>query len=260
MMRVSSLLVACALAGCNQPTYLPERRPLEARPDGMGGFLPDGDLFVLPVRRPSADERSALDAEARARGLPRPLPWAQARDFAIEIEWSLKNLEDREVQASLSLDGGSEFGDYVPAAYIDPTAPAEDQVPPPSLVGGTPIHLLPFASHDDVFREDELDEAALDLEAIIRYPDSDGALAAPFKVLVRRSSASREGLGGIPAGDVTPAVARLRLTLVADGHVVLDYGVRVRDRSDKLRRTTDRNLYVSTAAMLPPPVAPQPGP
>jgi hypothetical protein len=40
---------------------------------------------------------------------------------------------------------------------------------------------------------------------------------------------------------------------------VVDYGVRVRDRSDKLATPGARGLYVSTAGTLAPPVAPQPG-
>jgi hypothetical protein len=246
-----------ALAGCNEPTYLAERRPLETRPAAMGGgYAADDDLYVLPVRRPSSDERRAVTDEQHRRALALPVPWAGTRDFSIEIEWSVKNLDAQPVQAFFTINGGNEFGDYVPSLYIDPTAPAEDQVPPPPLLGGTPLDLAAHETRLGVFREDELDEAALDLEAITRYPDGDGAAAAPFKVLVRRSSADRTGLGGIPPSDVTPAVVRLALHLSAGGHVACDYSVRVRERGDKLADPTASNLYVSTKAMLAPPVAP----
>jgi hypothetical protein len=49
---------------------------------------------------------------------------------------------------------------------------------------------------------------------------------------------------------------RYQLTLVAEAHARLDYGVRVRDHNGKLAKPTDMNLYVSNAAMLAPPAAP----
>jgi hypothetical protein len=253
--RLCFLLVTAA--GCNDPTYLSERRPLETLPSAMG-YADDSDLYVLPVRRPSVDERSALAGEQRSLKLPLPVPWVGTRDFSIEIQYSVKNLENHPVQAFFKLDGGNEFGDYVPADYIDPKANPEDQTPPPSLQGGSPIALGPNEIVPGVFREDQLDEAARDLEAIIRYPDPNDVLAAPFIVLEHLSSASSLGLEFVPPGDVTPALVRCRFTLSAAGHVVVDYSVRVRDRSDKLATPGARGLYVSTAGTLAPPVAPRP--
>jgi hypothetical protein len=254
-MRTRLFLLVVAAAGCNTPTYLPEHRPLETRVDAMGGYTADSDLYVLPVRRPTQDERTALRSEQGARGLMMPVPWAATRDFAIEIEWSAKNLGDQAITAYFSMNGGNEFGDYVPSLYIDPTQNPEDQTPPPPLLGGSPITLAAHETQLGVFREDQLDEAALDLEAITRYPTN--VLQTPFEVIAHDSSASRVGLEAIPAKDVTPAMVRMSFGLSADGHVVVDYSVRVRDRSgDKLAAPTARNLYVPTAATLAPPVAP----
>jgi hypothetical protein len=258
MARARLLFLVVSAAGCNDPTYLSERRPLETHASTMG-YADDTDLYVLPVRRPSTDERNVLAGEQRSRKLLMPVPWAGTRDFSIEIEYSVKNLENRLVQAFFKLDGGSEFGDYVPADYIDPRANPEDQTPPPSLVGGSPIELGANEIKPGVFREDQLDEAAIDLEAIIRYPNPGAVLAAPFIVIEHQSSASSLGLEFVPPGDVTPALVRYHFTLSADGHVVVDYSVRVRDRSAKLATPGARGLYVSTAGTLAPPVAPQPG-
>jgi hypothetical protein len=251
------LFLVVAAAGCNTPTYLGQHRPLETLPDAMGGGnLPDTDLFVMPVRRPSADERAALRSEAQSRGLMMPVPWAGRRDFAVEIEWSMKNLETSGVVAYLSLNGGNEFGDYVPALYIDKTANPEDQTPPPPLLGGQPIALGAGQITTGVFREDQIDEAALDLEAITRYPAPEGVLATPFQVISHLSSQSSTGFESIPANDVTPQMVRYQFLLSANGHVVVDYNVRVRDRGDKISTPGARGLYVSTAAMLTPPVVP----
>jgi hypothetical protein len=247
-----------AFAGCNNPTYLTETRPLETQAQMGGGYGADTDLYVLPVRRPTAVEQQLLNAEQMKRVLPMAVPWAGVRDFEIEIEWSVKNLDSAKVQAMLVVTGGNEFGDYDPTAYIDPTAKPEDQNPPPPLMGGTPIDLLANEVRTGVFREDDLAEAGLDLEAITRYPAPGAGRNAPFEVIVRNSSASRVGLEGIPPGDVTPAMVRYRFQISASGHVVFDYNVRIRDLNGKLAKPTDRNLYVSAAATLQAPAAPPP--
>jgi hypothetical protein len=254
-----ALVFGGATAGCNNPTYLFQRRPLETQADAMnqGAFTADVDLYVLPVRRPSQDERRALTQERMRLGLPMNVPWVGVRDFDIEIQWSIKNLEPTAVTASFTVSGGNEFGDYDPGQYVDPTVIEEDQVAPPPLLGGTPIELAANEVRSGMFREDDLLEAATDLEAIIRYPAGGDTLATPFQVLVRHSSASRIGLESIPGNDVIPAMVRFALNLAADGHVVLDYNVRVRDHSGKLAAPpATGNLFVSVDADVAPPVAP----
>ena len=256
-MRAGLCLLALAACGCNNPTYLAEKAPIETQPAMMGGgYAPATDLYVLPVRQPTRTERRALAELQQKLMLPDAVPWAQARDFDIEIEYSVKNLDMQKVTAFVTCDGGNEFGDYVPAMYIDPNANAEDQAPPPNLLASPPLELEPGATVTGVFREDELRESALDLEAITRYPSGGDVLATPFIVIEHRSNISSLGLDAIPAGDVTPAHVRYQLGVSADGHVVLDYTVRVRDHNGKLARPTDKNLYVNDAAMLAPPAAP----
>ena len=188
--------------------------------------------------------------------LPDAVPWAQARDFDIEIEWSIKNVDTTKTTVILALDGGNEFGDYVPGAYIDPNANAEDQTPPPDLVTTEPLVIEAGATASGVFREDDLQESAVDLEAITRYPSGGDALATPFVVIEHRSSISQIGLEGVPRHDVTPAHVRYQFTVNADAHVIMDYTVRVRDHNGKLAKPTDKNLYVSTDGDAAPPRRP----
>jgi hypothetical protein len=255
------VVVALAAMGCNDPVYLAESAALEttpAPPGSMiqGGFAPATGLYVLPVRRPTSAERSALRADQQKRGLMMPEPWAQARDFDIEIQYSVKNLETKDLIVFVLLDGGNEFGDYIPANYIDPNVNIEDQTPPPHLLGGEPLTVAAGATITGVFREDELQESAIDLEAITRYPEDGNVLATPFRVIEHRSDISRIGLGAVPANDVTPAHVRYAFTVTAEGHVKLDYTVRVRDHNGKLATPGAKDLYVNTAATLAPPAAP----
>lgn len=257
--RLLSLIVAAA-SGCNDPVFIEQHRPLETRTDPMMGFVPDIDLFVLPVRRPNQRERQALDQEQMRLGLMQPVPWAATRDFDIELEWVVKNLDNTAVDALFIVNGGNEFGDYVPAAFIDPNVPVDEQPPPPNLYGGAPMHLAGNEIRTGVLREDDLHEAAIDLEAITRYPDPAGATATPFEVINHNSQLSKVGLDAVPLNDVTPAMVRYVLTLSANGHVVLDYSVRVRDHSGKIASATATNLYVPTDATLMPPAMAAPAP
>lgn len=269
-MRVAHSLVLGAVlaAGCNNPRYVQENRPLEAMQQAaMPGqdapsLLSDTDLFVLPIRQPTAEEAQKLVDEQTKLGLTMPVPWVAERDVALQVEWTLKNLEDKEIAARVTINGGNEFGDYDKTLYVDITAPAADQTAPPDLLGGG--KLFPMAAgeiRNGVFREDELTEAGLDLEAITRYPSPGAGINAPFMVLVRHSSASRIGLEAVPANDVTPAMVRMNILLEASGRAVFDYSVRVREKGDprdKLATVGDPDLYVSTAAVLAAPAAPMP--
>ncbi len=256
-MRAGLCVLVLAACGCNNPTYLAETAPIETTPAAMGGgFAPATALYVLPVRRPTATEQQALTTLQQKLMLPDRVPWAQARDFDIEIQWSVKNLDTAKQTVIVTCDGGNEFGDYVPGAYINPNVPAGQQTPPPPLLTSEPLVVDVGATVQGVFREDDLQESSLDLEAITRYPSGGNVLATPFMVIEHRSDVSRIGLESIPPNDVTPAHVRYQLTVNAGGHVVMDYSIRVRDHNGKLAKPSDKNLYVNPAAMLAPPVAP----
>lgn len=254
-----------ALAACNEPVYLQETRPLEAVTAEMVGDGPalftDSDLYVLPVRKPTQKEAAALQAEQQKLGLPMPVPWAGERDFDIEIEWSIKNLDTQTVSSRVTLNGGNEFGDYVQSLYVDPNAAADDAPAPPNLLGSD--ELIPMAAgavRSGVFREDELREAGLDLEVITRYPPPNAGLNAPFIAIEHNSTASSVGLENIPKGDVTPAMVRFAIRFEATGHAALDYVIRVRENGTPGNKLAPggKDLYVSTAAVLPAPVQPTP--
>jgi len=275
---VGSALAKLALAGlpllglaifgaaCNNPVYVEQNRPLEAVGTGMDGeLLSDTDLFVVPVRQPTAEEAQRLLEEQTMLGLPMPVPWVAVRDLDIQVEWTLKNLEDRDIEARVTINGGNEFGDYDKTLFVDLTAPPEDQTAPPDLLGGGAlVPVLAGEIRRGVFREDQLREAALDLEVITRYPPPDGGINVPFIVLVRHSSASTIGLEAIPAGDITPAMVRLNILLEATGRAAFDYSVRLREKGDprdKLAAKDAPDLYVPTDAVLAAPAVPmQPAP
>jgi hypothetical protein len=242
------VVVLAASGGCNNPVYLQEIAPVETMADATnGGYAAGTAFYALPVRQPTDEERQALDSLQQALMLPNAVPWTQARDFDIEIQYSVHNLDTEPLIAFVTLDGGNEYGDYIPANYLDPTQNVDDQAPPPHLISSVPLTIEPDGVATGVFREDELQESAIDLEAITRYPSADGAAATAFQTIEHRSDVSTIGLEGVPAGDITPAHVRYVLTVSAPGHVVMDYVVRVRDHNGKLAKPDDENLYVNAA-------------
>ena len=123
-------------------------------------------------------------------------------------------------------------------------------------MASAPIEIAAGGVTTGVFREDDLQESALDLEAITRFPSGGDVRATPFMTIEHHSNVSQIGLEGIPAGDIIPAHVRYQLTVTAPGHVVLDYTVRVRDHNAKLAKPGAMDLYVNDAATLAPPIAP----
>jgi hypothetical protein len=257
-MRAGLCIFVLAACGCNDPVYLAEKAPVTTTTTMMGGVGPGTALYVLPVRKPTADERKQLSTLQSQLKLPMAVPWAQARDFDVEIEYVLKNTDTQPVTAYLMLNGGNEFGDYNPGAYINPAADNEDQTPPPPLVASAPVDIMPGQSVTGTIREDQTQESAIDLEAITRYPDPAGVRNTPYIVIEHLSTVSSLGLAGVPKGDITPAHVRYAFVFASTGKGEMDYTVRVRDHNGKLGQPTDKDLYVSTAAMLAPPVTPPP--
>ncbi|MEO6951427.1 MAG: hypothetical protein ABI321_06420 [Polyangia bacterium] len=271
-MRMPTRWIPCSalallLWGCNVPVFVDENRPLEAlQPAGtMPGddvMYSDTDLFVVPIRKPTAKEAAKLVEQQTKLGLPMPVPWVGERDLDLEILWTMKNLETTPIGANVVVDGGNEFGDYDKALYGDPTAAAADQPVLPDVMGSLQlVNIEAGGTRSGIFREDQLREAGLDLEVITRYPPAGGGTNTPFIVLERNSTASTVGLDGIPKGDVTPAMVRIRIFFRATGHAVLDYSVRVREKGtpgDKLAQKDATDLYVSTDSTLAPPVTPMP--
>lgn len=230
---VGALLLSPLLA-CNDPTYLPEVRQLTTSATSDGGMptiADDEQRYGLPLRRPTSADRQQLSDEEKKLGLPQRVPWVGVRDLPLEILLTVTNQDMVPARAFVTLVGASEFGAYDPGAFVDPTA--EEQVPPPPLLGNAPIDLAPGETRQLVYREDDVAEAALDVEAIVRYP-SMPATSTPFKVLSHRSEDSNVGFENVPANDVTPQLVELTIRLHSEQHVTCDYSVRVRDLHGRL--------------------------
>lgn len=254
-MRKIIYLALVSLGGCvDDPVYL---RPTPGAIE-VNGAMPGATTatVILQVREETAEQ--ALDRTNLAMQLgiadPALLPRVRRDDLEVEIEWTIKNLDDSTGTATISAVGANEFIRYNPAAFV--IDPDEDEAPPP-LLGGIPEVIPPLGTVSGVFREDELSEAMQDLDAITR-----GGIAPENATLTRWPT--DEVTGGLAPGfpmdiipsPAIPALLQYDVSFAADRHMVLEFVVRVRDHSDRLLEVvtaTDIVVPPSTTDYAPPP-------
>lgn len=128
----------------------------------------------LPFRLETADE--AADRATLATTLGVDVPYVNIDDVDVEIEWSVKNLLDCDSQVTFEINGGNEYFFYDPTVFV--IDPEEDEEPPPLLGNQAPISVPGNATVTGTFREDQILEAAIDLELITR------AHYNPFRALL----------------------------------------------------------------------------
>lgn len=225
---VTWICIALGLtAACSEdPRYLAPEEALEANApgsdDGTGNPIAEVTTqIVLPVRLEKASEAS--DRADLAAELGTMVPYVTRDDLDIELEWTIRNLSDQPGTARILVNGANEYFAYIPENFIvDP----DEEEPPPPLAGDIPTPVAEQSTVSGVFREDQLAEAALDLELITR------GNVNPYTALLEVDEDLEvldDGAGlQIPVED-TANLIRLDITFTADQHMIMEYAIRVRD-------------------------------
>jgi len=244
-------LAWCAVAGyvlavgcANDPLYVPSPNNLEAgQQDDQGNIIlqAQGSMY-LPITRETTQERQAQQTATQKLGVQ--VPYVQCDDIAVEVDWTIKNLDGSNAGTALiKLDGANEFWWYEPSILnLDPGNP-DDEVAAPDLQGNIPINVPAGATINGLFTEDEMLEASVDLDLITR--GNQNPFAATL-ALDNRALPSFQPMTPLmfddmgnqlpqsPMGKAIPRTAipymvRVDLTFVPSTHMVLDWDVRVRD-------------------------------
>lgn len=228
-------------AGCaNDPVYIPGPGSLEAGGDGVPEARAE---LPLPIKTESADDARARERLA-AELAPVEVPYVRVGDLEIMVEWTLRSQSDEEAEAIIQINGANEYYAYDPTMIL--LYPEEDDSPPtPGLAGDIPIHVPPGATLSGLFTEDELREAAIDLDQVTRGNINPFRAAltisknAPsFQPLTAPMPMPPEGEnaydGQMPEGPEIPRAAfagltRVDIVLKATRPLILEYNVRVRD-------------------------------
>src|SRR5690606_12704040 len=106
-------------------------------------------------------EVEAMERVERMARLGVDVPYVRLGDLSIAVEWTVRNLSDQDGVVRVHLSGGNQYFFYVPQNFV--IDPEEDEEPPP-LVGDIPLEIAAGAPLSGVCREDQLREAAIDLE------------------------------------------------------------------------------------------------
>jgi hypothetical protein len=217
----------------NSPTYVEPREALEVGlpdPAAPGETIDiDTTQFFLPIRLETMQEQMERAAQATELGLAADaVPFVGLDDLEISIEWTIKNLSDTDGTARIQINGANELFVYVPSFYV--IDPEEDEEPPP-LLGTIPTPVRAGDAISGVFREDQLREAAIDLEQVTR------GLVNPFAAILDYD-ADLEEIDD-PEGPVVPRAAfghlvQYDIIFTADQHMVLEYDLRIRDEAEIL--------------------------
>jgi len=243
-----SLAVTLPVAGLACDTNTPSYFPSPAGPIEVGAMGQPGQSnarITLAFRPPTDAERSALDRKSGQAGFH--VPWLSRDQVSLSLHYTITNLSNEVGKAQLLIDGASEIYSYDAAAQraaLAMMAANNDEIIVLSLINGTPVLIAPGRSISGVVREDELAEAALDLDAIGRW------MAAPVSVLINSSEANRVGLEGVPAGVDIPALYDLNVSFAASKHMRLTLLVRVRDDLDRLVSAPDNKFEPQPAAIM----------
>jgi hypothetical protein len=217
-------LLALAAACAEDPQYLRPEAGIEVSGDDQAA--PPLTQFILPIRPEKEEEATARAERAAALGIE--VPFVRRDDLGLSIEWTVSNPGDQPGTARIHINAGNEWYRYVPANFV--VDPEEDEEPPP-LLGGVPIEVPAGRAVSGVFREDQLAEAALDLELMSRGTTN------PFAAILQVDEETRAFAD--PAGLEIPAEAFAALVLFdielrAEQPMALRFAVRVRDRRDLL--------------------------
>ncbi|MCX5740898.1 MAG: hypothetical protein NT062_00190 [Proteobacteria bacterium] len=251
---------AAHLTGCttNTPDYIPAPTQLESTGMEMNA---DGDLIgvraelPLPFETETTEDRAARDA--RAAALLIDVPYVKVGDVEMSIEWTIKNLDGEPGNARIQLNGANELFSYDPTLVVLSAMNDREAPPTPGLEGDVPIHVAANGTVSGLFREDQLLEAAIDLDQITRGNVSPFAATLQIDKNATMFQPMTPPMPDVmdyvqmPIGDPIPREAfanfvRLDLVFKPDRHMVLEYAVRIRD----LRGIVDDKLLAAPASEL----------
>jgi hypothetical protein len=254
-------LIIVGLVGCaNDPQYIsaPTQIMSTGAVDAMGNPIPVFGSLSLPIKPES--KKDAMTRAALAAKLGVMVPYVKVGDLEVEISWQLTNPDTTNpAQAKIELDGGNEYFYYDPALVNLATPGEEDPPPTPGLQGDIPIDVPPGGTVTGLFREDQLQEASVDVDMITR-----GNISPFHAVLtINRNTTSFQpqtapmpavmNYMATPVGPIIPRAAYAELVcykvvLKAATAMTLTYTVRVRD----VRGTLIDPLGLQTSGAIQP--------
>jgi hypothetical protein len=265
--------VDCAPTGAAAPMDTCHLVPMD---DGMGNLEAKGSLHV-PLKPEAmwkaADRRRRAELQMTLPDQSVEVALFRLEHYDLSVEWTVTNLDATPSQFRVNLNGANEMFTYDPSMII--LDPGDDEAPPaPPLAGNIPIDIPANGTVTGTFREDQLLEAAIDLDQISR------GNVNPFEATLKVSknidsfqpltpptfdAATGETTPGSPTGPEVPRVAFRQLVRVdvvfhPSGNMTLDYSLRVREHTDIIHEDGLNAPAGELDILDPPPFLPMIGP
>jgi hypothetical protein len=231
------LFCACSVACGDDRVYVGDGKLYQVALTAMtapviasdeGGLYIVETLAELPIRNPSSTELADLRAGVKHyKDLPfSRLPWVEHGELELQVDFTLSNLDNAAHDIDVTINGANEFFEYIPGVVE-----VEDEAPLPRHAQWERRYTLAAKERKAVtVREDELDEAAVDLATVVNgAPNSDEVV-----YFENKSASDARSMKYIP--EVIPGLTALRLGLRATqaAPILLEATVRARDVGGKL--------------------------
>ncbi|HEY6474997.1 MAG TPA: hypothetical protein VI456_00360 [Polyangia bacterium] len=248
--------LALGCQGMNTPIYFSSATVTPAlEVDGVATMTGPPRIengMTLRFRNPTKAEQQAIDAQKAALGGTFDVPWIQRDHVHIEMAYQVTNTDTKAGMWNIGIDGANEYTKYDENIVAMTLGMGNNDAPQYiPLIPVTPQILGPGESVSGTVREDDFNEAELDLDAIGRF-------MAPFNaVLINNSQVNPIGLSMVPANVVIPALIEIDVNFTADAAMSCKYDLRVRDDNDQLLHDSADTLFSPTPTLFVPP-APMP--
>jgi hypothetical protein len=234
----------------NTPIYFPSPTmpalAVTGMPDAMGNQPRAENGLTLQFRNPTPAEQQTLDTQSASLGFM--VPWIQRDHVHIEMTYQVTNMDTKDGTWNIDVDGANEYTKYDENIVAMTLGMGNND--PPQYIPLIPVtkQLLPAGQTvSGTVREDDFNEAELDLDAIGRW-------MAPFNaVLINNSQVNPIGLSMVPANVVIPALIEIDVSFTADAMMSCTYAIRVRDDDNQLLHNTTDTLFSPTPTLFVPP-------
>jgi hypothetical protein len=230
-------------------------------------FAVTGSLHV-PVMPPDSDLQKATAALQKTMPTGVMVPTYRLDMYDLSVEWSLKNLDDKPTSARVALNAANEDYAWQPSLIM----PASDESPPPpSLQGDIPMDVPANAEIQGEFTEDDLLEAAVDLDMITRgninmyaatlTVNKDDQSFQPLSAAQPPPPGSNQPPAQTPMGSAVPRAAfrqivRVDMSLLPDDptvHLTLSFDVRIRVHTNNVIDDKGMNAPTGQLMIIDPP-------
>ena len=199
----------------------------------------------LPVRDPGDAVMAArIEGASQYENLPFDrLPWVDRDDMAIEINYTVSNMDNAPHDlVTVTVNGINEFDEYVPSFTVDRDNIIVD------YSGWERSHKLePLEREQWTVRENEMDEVAVDLATVVNgAPNSN-------QIVYFQNHSSTDARSQMYIPPVVPGLIGVRLGIrtLEEANIVLEASVRVRQKNTRLVEGDQALLEVTPEQFRP---------